>query len=441
MSRTLQYLYRRLRHPQGGDGRLRCGVVLFLILSVPVGGVVASLESAFFVFAASPQPDTERLLQSVDEVLAKVERIRGIPSRRSIARGVKSREEIRRYVTERFQEEYPAERVRTEEQLLKRLGLIPDDMDLFNFQLELLTEQVAGYYDPVTDTFYLADWLPEAMQLPVIAHELTHALQDQEIELSDLLQPDWENDDRTLARAAVFEGEGLITMLVFVMEPMGIGVDDLPDIAALQSAQLPLMEAQFPVLAAAPAFLKASLMFPYVYGSSFMQAYLREHPWTSVGELYRNPPESTEQILHPEKYLGHRDDPTSMGNPIPPPDGPWRCELSTTIGEFTLREMLRRFLETSVAAAATAGWDGDVIALWSQPGGRWAFSLQSVWDEEGDAREFAEAMHRWMEAKHGVSGTETEPGNEFRGRTESVSWKISRSGDRVDVHEWDRPEQ
>lgn len=410
----------------GKPARLVLAVLLALLAGTP-GTLGRPAQSA---------ADRERLLRSVDDVLATLEEIRGIPSARPIARGIKSREEIRAYVVERLGEAYPPEVVRAEGELLGFLGLLPADLDYSTFFLDLLTEQIAGYYDPVADVFYLADWLPEAIQLPVMAHELTHALQDQQVELSKLLEPDLENEDRTLARAAVFEGEGLLVMLLYALRPMGTSLQTLPDIVRLQEAQLPLMEAQFPVFAAAPAFLKASLMFPYTYGAAFVRAYLERHGWSQITRLYRDLPTSTEQILHPEKYLGVRDDPTPVPSPAPPDTtSGWAPVLSLTLGEFGLRELLRRFVAPETAAEAAAGWDGDRLAYWKNGNGKSAVTLRSRWDSENDANAFAAVMRSWLQSWAAWRSAETAGDSE---RTLGVPrWAVETAGVEVTVRAWE----
>ncbi len=362
--------------------------------------LVFALLAQSSVANVGAQVDAETLLRFTDEVLADVARIRGLEPKAPIRRGVRSKEEIRSFIIDRIESEYPPERIEVEESLLKMLRVIPDDMDLYGFMLDLLTEQIAGYYDPYSGTFYIADWIPLEMQKPVMAHELTHALQDQYFDLKNFLQPVEGNDDRTLARSALIEGEGLLVMLAYTLEPLGRGVLELGDLVELNRAQMPAMEAQYEVFASAPAFLKETLLFPYTYGAGFLQYFLLRHDWSDLSRLYEDFPESTEQILHPEKYFEERDRPIEVDLSDRRPSAPWTPIYSNVLGEFTLSLVLGRFLDEETSRRASRGWGGDAIELYSAPSDRHALLMVTAWDSEADANEFARAIVAMLERKH-----------------------------------------
>ncbi|MGW8180077.1 MAG: hypothetical protein ACWGQW_15150, partial [bacterium] len=148
---------------------------------------------------------SQELLDSAEEILAVVSELRQLQIKQPVKKGIQSKSDIRAFLLKRINEEYPQEEVQKEERLLRRLRLIPDDLDLYTFMPTLLTEQLAGYYDPDSGTFYIADWIPFVIQEPVMAHELTHALQDQHFDLAKLLERTEGNDDQTLARSALIE--------------------------------------------------------------------------------------------------------------------------------------------------------------------------------------------------------------------------------------------
>jgi hypothetical protein len=362
-------------------------LVLFLIL-LPASSLGAQVV------------DPEALQRFTDEVLADVARIRGLEPKSPIQKGVRSKDEIRSFIIERIESEYPPERIAVEEKLLKMLRVIPDDMDLHGFMLDLLTEQIAGYYDPYTRTFYIADWIPLEMQKPVMAHELVHALQDQHFGLEQFLEPVEGNDDRTLARSALIEGEGLLVMLAYTLEPLGRGVLEIGDLVALNRAQMPAMEAQYKIFAGAPAYLKETLLFPYTYGAGFLQHFLLGNDWSDLSRLYEDLPESTEQILHPEKYFGDRDRPVEVDLSGRRPPEPWAPIYANVLGEFTLSLVLGRFLDEESAKRAAEGWGGDAIELFSSASGRHALLMATVWDSEADATVFARSVVAMLERKH-----------------------------------------
>ena len=176
----------------------------------------------------------DELRRSADTVLNRVSALRHLPAKGSVDTGLQSREEIRRYILARMAEEYPPEELELDRRLLVKVGLIPDSLDYPGTLVLLLTEQVAGYYDPKTRTLYVADWVPVRDQLPVMAHELAHALQDQYFDLDGLLEGVEGNEDATQARVAVVEGEGLGLMLEYILRPLGQSFLDIPDLVQMQ---------------------------------------------------------------------------------------------------------------------------------------------------------------------------------------------------------------
>ncbi len=387
------------------------------------------------VFAGS---EREELLRSADEIVRQLGELRGMSARSPLAKGIKSREEIRAYILDRLESEYPRETVENEARLLRHLGLIPADLDLYSFLLELMTEQIAGLYDPFEEILYIADWVPPALQRPVMAHELTHALQDQYFDLDRFMKRVEEDDDRTTAQTAVFEGEALLAMLIWSL-PAGVGDPArLPDPVQLHLSQLPLMRAEFPVFASAPSYLQYAMLFPYAWGARFVQAFLRRHPWSEIGRLYRQVPESTEQILHPEKYFEVPDPPRRVE--LDPSDG-WPPGFQQTLyrnvlGEFALQRLLAQYLDEGQAEAAAAGWDGDRVEWRRSESGAEALFLATVWDSEADAAEFARAWQEAVLRRVGDGTWDCSPDQVCSRPVGGRSWVVRQRGDRVTVLEF-----
>ncbi|UCF38520.1 MAG: hypothetical protein JSU96_06680, partial [Acidobacteriota bacterium] len=321
--------------------------------------------------------------------------------------------------------------------------LIPEDLKLYPFMLDLLTEQVAGYYDPHEKTLYLADWISVDLQKPVIAHELLHALQDQYFGLKQFLEKVEGNDDQTLARNALIEGEGLAVMLSYSLQPLGQDFLDIPDIVGLNRAQLPLMAAEFPIFASAPAYLRETLMFPYSYGAVFLQEYLRSHSWDQVAEIYADLPQSSEQILHPEKYFVQRDSPTLVTTEglEAALEGSWESIFETVLGEYTLYLLLEGRLGAEEAERAAEGWDGDSVHL-LENGDESVLLMTTIWDSDEDALEFLQAYRNLMEARFPAIEFRSERNGEdgMRYITEQPRHRITieHSGRGVDLSEFRR---
>jgi hypothetical protein len=348
--------------------------------------------------------DSSELLKTADEMVKTVTRLRGLKPKAPILKGVKTRDEISKYLNERVEAEYDQGELAREGKVLRILGLIPPAMDYREFIMKLLTEQVGGFYDPEDKTFYIASWLPAEEQKPVMVHELTHALQDQYFDMKKILNEDREldNDDRTLAHQAIFEGDGMAVMLDFLLEPVNRNFAQLPDLAFIMQTQMSTMQSQFAVFEEAPPFLQENLLFPYGYGASFIQkAWIKEPSWDSVNRIYSDLPASTEQILHPEKYFDERDDPKSLDveNPAAGLDGNWKIAYKNVLGEFSLDLLLRLHLPEERARRSAAGWGGDLVLLLENDDGENAVFVTTVWDTLEASDRFFQAMDEWFQKR------------------------------------------
>src|SRR5258708_4164812 len=212
-------------------------------------------------------------------------------------------------------------RLQRSELVLKKFGLLPRDFDLEKLLVALLREQVAGYYDPKTKTVNLLDWVPMEKQEPVMAHELTHALQDQTINLNRWMKKgekdlgeikrnptptDIENDEIDDAREAVVEGQAEAMMLEYELAPVGRSIVDSPDLVETMELQMANGTDDSTVFRDAPIFLRESLTFPYSYGLNFVVKLMEKGgKEKAFAAVLANPPHTTRQIMQPETYLSN----------------------------------------------------------------------------------------------------------------------------------------
>ncbi|HXE91455.1 MAG TPA: hypothetical protein VNK82_10870 [Terriglobales bacterium] len=279
--------------------------------------------------AAAPSKDArlspeqaEQLLKSVDEVMALVSEQTGLPVRHPVKRALASREQVREHIRGRMAEDQDAERLLRSEVVLKKFGLLPREFDLGGFLLDLLEEQVAGFYDMKTQTVYLLDWVEPAVQKPVLAHELTHALQDQMVPLEKWVQGsrppkpglvnpddlDAEADEESVARSAVVEGQGMVSLIEYAMDAarkwMAANNNQGDPFSAPEIAGLLNSNAPTAVLEQAPMFLRESLAFPYTWGLRFTQEVdTRAGRERAFAGVLRDPPKNSYQVMNPQSYL------------------------------------------------------------------------------------------------------------------------------------------
>jgi hypothetical protein len=363
-----------------------------------------------FGLPTGPAPTRERLETLAREIQGKVERMRNQKVRKPLRIGVKSKPEITRFVLRRLEEEYGAKKIDGEGRMLQLFGLIPADMKYGETVTSLLTEQVGGFYDHTRQELYLADWLPEMLQRPVMAHEIFHAVQDQEWGGGKLIDSKKYSHDQVLAHAALLEGDATIVMLNFQNAEVGAPGDVSTSKVTLNlvatGLAMQMGGSEFPVMAAAPDYLKQSLIFPYQQGLLFVGA-LRQAGWSweRIRGVYDDPPASSEHILHPEKYAGERDHPSSVQIAplrIPGLERTW----DGVAGEFHVRQVLMSQLPLDRSIDGAAGWDGDHLVLLTDGKAQSLAAMTVVWDTPEDAAE-AGKMLQETHSKRG-SGAPTQ---------------------------------
>jgi hypothetical protein len=299
---------------------------------------------------------------AADEVLAQMSEITGLKLRSPVKKTLRSREEIRAYVINEMNEDKePAERYASARSA-EAFGLLPKGFDIDSFMVDLLTEQIAGLYDPKAHEFYIADWIPLSDQKMVMAHELTHALEDQHFQIEAWVKAAKPNDDGELARESVLEGSAMAAMIDYLLKESGRSLKDLPDI---DPGMLVGDMGATPALKKAPPFLKDALVFPYFAGLTFSADLLKENGWKGLPAVFSKPPISTQQIMHPALYhSGKTPSPENLpdAGKLMGPD--WTKLEENVMGEFGWKEVLKQFLGEERAKSLAATWDGDRYAVY-----------------------------------------------------------------------------
>jgi hypothetical protein len=343
--------------------------------STPKPPAPQSEQSATKPQAPLTKDQAKELLASVDQILQFVSKDSGLPITHPVKRRLISREEVTRYLMKKFDEDESTKRLEHGEVVLKKFGLLDRDFQLRPFLIRLLTEQIAGFYDEKTKMVNLLDYVAPDEQKPVLAHELTHALQDMRVDLekwSDLTPPgspkNVQEDNRRIqvdesgaAREAVTEGQAMVTLLDYRMRSTGKTVADAPAIADnLKDAVSDTSDS--PIMARAPLLLQQTLMFPYIEGLGFEAAVLAKGgKQAAFAGTLATPPSSTFEIIHPQAYLNHVPVPV-----LPLPD--LRPILAPNysfydlgvMGELDVRILIELFGGHDIAAALSPEWDGGV---------------------------------------------------------------------------------
>jgi hypothetical protein len=350
--------------------------------------------------SAPPPPKANpEFLATADEVLQEMSEITGWKLKSPLKKSIRSRDEIHAYVLQQMNDEKDAKERYASTRTAEAFGLIPKGFKLDNFLIDLLTEQIAGLYDPKAHEFYIADWIPAEEQKMVMSHELTHALEDQQFSIEDWVKAARPNDDAELARESVLEGSAMAAMLDYMLQERGLKLRDLPDIdPSIFVGDL----TETPLLKKAPPFIKDSLMFPYFGGLSFSISVLKTGGWRGFDSVFANPPSNTQQILHPALYRANKV-PASLKPGLPDHflDATWVKLEENSLGEFGWKEVLRQFLDDERAKSLSAAWDGDIYVTFEQKETLRALLVTRIrlGDEETAARFFGQYSEA-LEKKH-----------------------------------------
>jgi hypothetical protein len=327
------------------------------------------------------------------ELQTEVAAAGGIPFRSDVPVEYMTRAELGRYLKEVLDSEYPPARAEADQRTLVAFGLLPAGADLRGMRARILEENIVGFYDerPGKKRLYAVSEqrkLTPANQL-ILSHELRHALQDQYADLHAILPESiGDFDDRRLAFVSVLEGDATLVMERFLIRRLagGEGESDIPPFS------MPT-----PPMPDVPPVLRDQLLLPYFAGRDFAQSLQKKGGWGALKEAWGRPPESTEQVLHPEKYEA-REAPRPVDLAYAPRGG--RAINDGVLGEV----LIRTFLGEGASEAAAAGWGGDRYRVWDVAG-KTLLVWRSVWDSAEDAREFLAAAQARLGGTHAAQGS------------------------------------
>jgi len=312
---------------------------------------------------------------------------------------LRSRDDIRAYVIRQMDEDKDAARRYADARSAEAFGLLPKNFDLDSFMVELLTEQIAGLYDPKAHEFYIADWIPLDDQRMVMAHELTHALEDQHFQIETWLKAARPNDDAELAREAFLEGSAMAAMVDYLLQGTGKSVNEMPEFdPSLLTGDI----GDSPSMKKAPPFIKDALVFPYFAGMKFTAAALKPDGWNALGKVFKNPPISTQQIMHPALYKsGHIPEKVALPDVQTKLGKDWKKLDDNLMGEFGWKEVLKQYLGEDRAVALAAAWDGDRYLVYEHQSSKRLLLVARVHLASGEqANRFFGQYSEVLEKKH-----------------------------------------
>lgn len=418
--------------------------------------LVSLLFTACSILPAPEDPKDFTVQQEADRVIHEIARIRDLSAKQPVPAGEKATDELRDVMQREITKEWEENHGFARERALKQFGLLPAEFDMRTFSTDLMTSQVAGYYDPEKDEFFmvrrgekeasrartgieaLADF-DAALTMP---HELTHALEDQHFDLQAKQEAMEFDDDRGAAMLSLIEGSAMEGGAEHVLDRIGIPISttgpvartiiaaiggaDAGDMSAVDVDELDEEAADsVKKMQETPPILGRPLLFSYLAGWRFVNRVRSEYGWNAVNEMYSSPPDSTEQIVHPERYFDRRDKPVTV-TLASPPSG-YEAAFEQTMGYASLRILLSHYLDEDRTdgqvdgAEAAEGWDGDRYVLWSRATSD-AVAWVIVFDHEGQAEEFANTWRKILKQRFGTANTWAVQQN---GLTVASAWSLS----------------
>ena len=364
----------------------------------------------------TPRPTIDPALAAqIEAVTAGVPAVRELDAVTDVPYEFISRDQFRDELLALVEEDVPVEVRAAEERLLKRLGLLAASAEMDALIRELYGSQVLAYYRPDNGRFYIIERGQPfgATDKIVVAHEYTHALQDQHFDLEANQITDPFEGDAALGQLAVIEGDATLTSQLWA-------IDNLTPEELFELLGEALSGLDQDVLEGIPLVLRRQLEFPYGEGMLFVNGLYEDGGFDAVNAAIEAPPASTEQILHPEKYSAH-EEPVE----VPMPD------LELTLGAGWSRSYEQTFGELGIQILATggeepalnlpglpvdwphqevaAGWSGDRLNMYENTDGRWALLWRTVWDTPADAAEFEARLGELVSTFTGASQVSTSP--------------------------------
>lgn len=317
--------------------------------------------------------------------LEEIRALRGIVATAKVQGRRVSRETLRAHLEHTFEENVPPNEQSGTEELLVALADLPRDFQFKETWLSLMQSELAGLYDPREDTLFVVDGLDTTLDRATLLHELVHAVEDQLFDLDRLTQPGTDLGDTRSAISALAEGDATSVMFDAMLRPQGKTALDIPP--GILETQLSLGAGS--VQKNVPALIVRSMVAPYIDGIAFVHALRARGGFTEVDRVWRALPDSTEQILHLDKYDAD-EPPVKVPLPAPPEPG-FEVLFHDVWGEQSLRLLLEEWVDHKTATSAAAGWGGDRLVTFARGDER---AVAAVWimDTPKDAEELLAAF-------------------------------------------------
>jgi hypothetical protein len=418
-------------------GGWRCSILKLVTLRLPALVCISLLCAA--LAPAQSDPRARQLCGEANRIAEDLTKISGMPLHHAVPCDFITKEKINEFLNKRVKEVAKPDEIRAEELTLKKFGLVPPDFDLAKNTVDLLTEQAAAFYDYDKKKLFITEGTPNDTQEPVLAHELSHALADQNYNLGKYIRQGRKSDDGSTARLAVMEGQATWLMSEYLARKNGGTLKDNPSLVAMMS-NLSDSSGQYPVYENAPLYLRLTLVFPYTKGMLFQHAVFQRDGQYGFAEVFRRPPLSTQQILHPEEYFANRK-PTQPEVPDPHLPRSYKGLVGGALGELEHGVLLEQFAGKDRAAEISPHWRGSNFELREDKKAGVVVLLYAVeWDSEDVASQYFTAYREVLGKKWKKLSVTSETPDLITGQGDDGRFILRRAGAIVTSQEGLPPE-
>jgi hypothetical protein len=363
----------------------------------------------------------------VQQILRELSALTGFPVKHPVAFESITREQINHYLQDRIKEVTKPAELRAEETTLKKFGFVPQSFDLKKNTIDLLTEQAAAFYDFHRKKLFISDWAQTSMRDAALIHELAHALADQSFSLEKFTKKVEQDSEKSLARQAVVEGQAMwLTSAVMAKRE---GREHPPETSTEVQDEAAQPSGRFPVFDQAPLYIRESLLFPYSAGERFQEAVYEKLNREALSVVFRDPPVSSQQVLHPQKYFDHV---TPEPPPLPKDPKGLKRFAEGNLGELDHSVLLRQYasvIEAQDVAPKLAG--SQYRLLERRHTKRVVLVYASAWTDAPTAERFFHLYRRVLEGKWKTMRVASETGTVLTGEGDDGYFRVNLEGNVV----------
>jgi hypothetical protein len=391
--------------------------------------IAIGVFAAALAAAARPQPPAP--LAEVDRIAADLGAISGLKPLHKIECSAITKEGVKRFLEQQVKENVKPEEIRVEETTLKKLGFVPQDFDLKSSTIELLTEQAAAFYDYRKKKLFIIDSGADIVQHSALVHEVAHALADQHFHLDKFIRRGAADDDSSLARLAVMEGQATWLMSEYLTRKTGQSLKDSPVLVKMMSRMAESAGDQYPVFDRAPLYIRETLIFPYTQGMLFQHAVFEKLGEAAFTEVFRRPPADTQQILDPRKYFNGTL-PEKPAVPELASRREYKRYASGDMGQLDHAILIRQYAGEEESAALAPAWRGGAYRLFeAKKTGRLVLAYASAWESQESAARFFDVYRKVLKRKWKRFEVSSDAPDAIAGRGDDGWFVLRRDGTRV----------